>query len=868
MTENAFQPSLVSESESELRPSPEEAARKAEYRERLHEYLKTSELRALPGFPIADDDAILGLSDPPHYTACPNPFLSEIIEVWQKERLETRKKLGLSDDSVIDYHREPFAADVSEGKNDPIYSGFSYHTKVPHKAIMHYIRHYTEPGDLVLDGFSGTGMTGVAAQLCGADDNPDKSRKAILVDLSPAATSIAYSYNLAFPIQEFTKAAKLFIHNLKKDLMWLYEVERESLFGKQIVDYVIWSEVFYCPNCLSEYPFSQVGFDFEAKSPRDNLTCPECGVEMGPNDLERALETSGKTKVKPVRVKYLSKKRVKEMDISKADLEILEEVEIASIPYKYPNELMMDLDNNDDGWGDMWRRGYHSGMERVSDFYHKRTLWVLAAALEHLENLEVSSSIKHLLRSVIVNLSTSMTKMRRAYQGVLPLVLYIPKLQREVNVIINLERKLERLQKILHHFPNKKNHIVTTQSSTSLSQIPDNSIDYVFIDPPFGDNIIYSEVNFLQEALLKVKTAQNSEAIMSRHQRKGIPEYQDLMTSSFMEFNRVLKPGRWVTVEFHNSKNVVWNSIQEALQAAKFVVADVRVLDKIQGSFKQVSTTQAVKLDLVISLYKPTNEFENTFSRNAGSKDAVWSFVRQHLAQLPVVVEKDTKIEISAERQEFLLFDRMVAFHVQRGASIPLSAGEFYLGLRQRYAERDGMFFLPDQTPEYDRARLAADDVEQLSLFVNDEKSAIQWIRQLLNPKQGGIPQTYQEIQPVFLKQLRQQKHEALPELADLLEENFLENDAGQWYFPDPAKASDLEKLRQKSLLREFKTYTEGKKRLRHFRTEAVRAGFAETYKEKNWQIILQVAERLPVKILQEDPDLLMYYDAATLRAE
>lgn len=869
MSDNSHQPRLISEPGSEYKITPEEQARQDEYRQRLREFLSDPKFRNIPGFPVGDDEAILKLSDPPYYTACPNPFLPEIIEEWQKERAEIRKGLGLPDDRLgNEYHREPFAADVSEGKNDPIYSGFSYHTKVPHKAIMHYIRHYTEPGDLVLDGFCGTGMTGVAAQLCDADDGSDGSRKAILVDLSPVATSIAYSYNLAFPTKEFIEAANLLIRNLKKDCMWLYEVERDNLFGKQVVDYIIWSEVFYCPNCLSEYPFSKVGFDFDSKSPKDKFSCPECGVEFGPNDLERSLDASGKTKMEPVRVKYLSKKRSTELDVSKADLDLLEKVDISSIPYKYSDSPMMGLDENDAGWGDMWRKGYHSGMGMVSDFYHKRTLWVLAAALEHVEKLETSSSVKHLLRSVVVNLSTSMTKMRRAYQGILPLVLYIPKLQREVNVITNLENRFDRLRKILHHFPNKKNHIVSTQSSTDLSQIPDNSLDYIFIDPPFGSNIIYSEVNFLQETLLKVQTAQTSEAIISRHQRKGLPEYQHLMTRCFQEFHRILKPGRWTTVEFHNSRSSVWNSIQEALQAAKFVVADVRVLDKKQGSFKQVSTTRAVKLDLVISLYKPTSEFENTFSQNAGTEKGVWGFISQHLSQLPVVVEKDSTIEVSAERQEFLLFDRMVAFHVQRGATVPISAAAFYSGLRQRYIERDGMFFLPDQVPEYDKARLNTKEVSQLALFVTDEKSSIQWLRKVLDPNSGGQPQTHQEIQPKFLQQLQQARHEQLPELLEILEQNFLQDEQGRWYVPDPNKASDLEKIRNKALLREFKQYLESRGRLKQFRTEAVRAGFADAWQRKDYETIVRVADRLPEEILQEDPDLLMYYDNASLRVD
>jgi hypothetical protein len=199
-----------------LSDTPEDEARRAEYRERLREYLQDPDFRAIEGFPIGEDEDILALSDPPYYTACPNPFLPEILEQWQKERRQTRAELGLPEDGS--YYREPFAADVSEGKSDSVYRAHSYHTKVPHKAIMRYILHYTEPGDVVFDGFCGTGMTGVAAQFCGDReavqalgyrvlddgtilDGEDHSfshigaRKAVLVDLCPAATFIAYNYN-------------------------------------------------------------------------------------------------------------------------------------------------------------------------------------------------------------------------------------------------------------------------------------------------------------------------------------------------------------------------------------------------------------------------------------------------------------------------------------------------------------------------------------------------------------------------------------------------------------------------------------------------------------------------------------------------
>jgi len=179
----------------------------------LAEKLKDPEFRKIEGFPIGLDEDILALSDPPYYTACPNPFIADFI-----------KHYGKPYDPNEPYSREPFAADVSEGKNDPIYNAHSYHTKVPHKAIMRYILHYTKPGDVIFDGFCGTGMTGVAAQMCGdkavveslgyrvdkdgtiRQQESDKkgkmiwkpfsklgARRAVLNDLSPAATFIAYN---------------------------------------------------------------------------------------------------------------------------------------------------------------------------------------------------------------------------------------------------------------------------------------------------------------------------------------------------------------------------------------------------------------------------------------------------------------------------------------------------------------------------------------------------------------------------------------------------------------------------------------------------------------------------------------------------
>jgi hypothetical protein len=265
-------------------------------------------------------------------------------------------------------------------------------------------------------------------------------------------------------------------------------------------------------------------------------------------------------------------------------------------------------------------------------------------------------------------------------------------------------------------------------------------------------------------------------------------------------------------------------------------------------------------------------------------------------------------IEI-AERSPRILYDRMVAYFVQHGYPVPLSSPEFQAGLAERFPERDGMYFLPEQVAEYERKRMSVREIQQLELFVSDEPSAIQWIRRQLTNK----PQTTSELTPPFIQELRAwQEHELQLELAQLLEQNFLQYsgsgpipaqisawmkksselrpiivEAGQegpegglvtthprllreardrWYVPDPNKAIDLEKVRLKGLLREWNTYVTSKGTLKQFRTEAVRAGFKQAWNDRDYTTIVQVAERLPESVLQEDLDLLMYYDNASLR--
>ena len=894
--------------------------RREYFLEKLREKLKDPEFRKIEGFPIGEDEDILALSDPPYYTACPNPFIEDFIKHYGKPY----------DPETDDYRREPFASDVSEGKNDPIYNAHSYHTKVPHKAIMRYILHYTEPGDVVFDGFCGTGMTGIAAQLC---DNPStlaalgyisKSnddlfdengqivgrkgiRRTILNDLSPAATFIATGYNLTRFPESYSKLATELLQKFNREYGWMYQTTDPKSGEVCDIDFTIWSEVFSCPHCAGELEFWTLAYDTLSGTIVDNPICPYCSSEVSKRDLIRRTTkyydkaiggTRTRQTLKQVEIHYRHRGTKKKKPPDKNDLRVLAKIEQMLEEVDYPTELMMFRPEGEE-WGDLYR-GYHAGISRVHDFHLVRQLAAFSILWHSADNLP-SEGAKRLWRFTLQSIVVSFTRRNRflnnAYSQVnraLSGTLYIGSTVSEPSPTYVLTGKLKRFKRAIPS--SERGTMVSTQSLASVL-VPANSVDYVFIDPPFGDNLPYAELNFLWEAWLRVFTEATQDAVVSGTQNKDLAVYTLMMTSCLKEIYRLLKPSRWVTIEFHNSKNAVWTAIQEALGKAGFIIADIRVLDKGMLTKKQLNAN-AVNKDLVISAYKPNDGLEDRFKLRAGTEDGVWDFVRTHLKQLPVFVSNNGQAEVMAERQNFLLFDRMVAFHVQRGVTVPVSATEFYVGLGQRFPLRDGMYFLPNQAAEYDKKRMTVKEVLQLQLFVSNEESAIQWLKQQLIKK----PQTFQDIHPQFLKEIGGwKKYEKALELSVLLGENFLRYDGkgevpsqihsylssnfkelrtlakdnpplkakakDRWYVPDPNKAGDLEKLRERILMREFEEYRESKqRRLKVLRLEAVRAGFKKAWQERDYATIIAVAEKIPERILQEDSKLLMWYDQAMTR--
>ena len=867
-----------------------EEERRTYFREELRK--KLPELKKMEGFPIGEDDDIIKLSDPPFYTACPNPWLNDFILEWEEEKNGLEKGSKRSSDFFVD---EPYAADVSEGKNSPIYTAHSYHTKVPHKAIMKYLIHYTQPGDIVYDGFAGSGMTGIAANRCGEKKEIESlgfhidnnkilqgnefvshlgSRKSLLMDISPAASNLAYNNNNQVDVEKFERHAKKLISAAKEKFDWMFSTI-DPLTNKIVnVEYYVWSEISTCNNCGGDLNFSEIAFSDDLKKMKSEIFCPSCGVEINKRSLhpqyktkfDKALEVivqEPKREVLIICFKRKGKKFYKKPD--KFDNEVIDkilELPKSSMPTaEIPDMQMMRVG-----------RMKQTKITHTHQFYTTRLNHILSFLWEESDKIKDKNEkeiIRYWLDSHFVNLSYRNRYRPNVSFPYNPMtgVFYVPMMSSEANPFVAYENKIKRITRAFQNSLLLKGETINYTGSAVESGIKGNSIDYIFTDPPFGENIYYSDLNYFIEAWNRVYTNPKSEAIIDKVKNKTLPDYNNLMQACFLEYYRILKPNKWMTVVFSNTQAAVWNGIRLALTNAGFIIANISALDKKQGSFMSVNTTTAVKQDLVISCYKPSSEFNLKFTKSHLEDKGIWDFIEEHIEHLPRYLSKNGKTISIMERSSKILFDSVIKFYFQRNFPIPIDAGKFQQGLRERFVERDGMFFTEEQVHEYERKKTENPEFVQLSILVSSEQDGVLWLKNLLQIK----PQTYQDIHPQWMQALVGiRKGDIIPELSDVLQENFLEEKQGKWYVPDPEKEADLEKMRNKRLLRQFEEYkkqvSKPKGKIKEARVEALRAGFKQSYQDKDFKTIVQVGDRIPNQLLMEDEVLLLYYDIASSR--
>jgi DNA modification methylase/predicted RNA-binding Zn-ribbon protein involved in translation (DUF1610 family) len=703
------------------------------------------------------------------------------------------KKYGKPYDPKHDeYSEEPFATDVRAGKASAIYNAHPYHTKVPPRGIEPFILHYTENGDLILDPFCGSGMTGVAALKL--------QRNTILTDLSEICCFIAENYCSELDKDVFEQVATKVEESVLELVSWLYETNCKRCGQKSTLEFVIWSDEFECPRCSSRFLLWDVAVTPERDVKRVFL-CPNCGRELRKQNCRRI-------GTKPVKLVYSCPRcGRREGPLDKMDYSRLEEIERR---WKRIHEDGLRPNSEDSFWpidaqrkplwlpalrmpeGSEARRNDKIGITHVHHFYTTRNLWALSKLwneISKITDIRIRKELQFIFTGLNPTLVSRLTRYNFGRAGNSPVsgTLYVPSFNVERNVLSAWHGKFSNVKDAINSSTFKAETIISCQSATNMANIPNDSVDYVFTDPPFGGNLMYSELNFLWESWLGRFTKAKEEAVISESMGKGIAEYKDLMTKSFKEIYRVLKPGRWMTMVFHNSDGRVWQAIQEGLAEAGFVIGMIGTFDKKQRSFKQVTSSGAVGYDVVVNCYKPKATVKNGIEGKT-TEEAIIGFLADKLSELP--------LSQCDERTARMLHSKTIGFFMQQNKPlVKLSFEDFQKILKKNFREIDEYWYLPYQRPK-------STGQKKLFGFISNEAEAIEWLEAFLRR-----PRKYGDIVPDFFKALG--PNQLKKDLQQILEENFIE-EKGLWRNPTTIEKERLVKKVSDQTARQIDQYLKG----------------------------------------------------------
>ena len=530
----------------------------------------------------------------------PNPELRDFVERHMTER---------SYDSATDEYDVPAFDKAIEGtKATAIYNMHTYWSKKPHDAIRRYIRHYTKPGDLVLDPFCGSGGTALAARMEG--------RSAIAIDRSPAATFITRNYCTPLDAEIVRRDLARVAAEVKSEIDGLYETRCDRCCGKATTAYTVYSQVFQCPRCLEKVPlFDCVEMEGQtaAGKPKTISVCPRCH-KRGHREVIRS--QSQKFGFVPVAVAYECRSGCKpKRDFRRHDDSVetkrrffvehdvarITSVEVANIPHWYPQGRDMT------GFSRYQRDAlFYYGVNEVADLFTKRNRWALAAIRSR---LTLDDPLMFALTSMVLNASRMYRHRVSGGGGPKGTDFMIPQIGREVAVWPQFEAKAEELAVAAESIPVTGNVLVSTQSATDLSGIPSGSIDFIFTDPPYAGTIQYGELNFVWESWLGFASEWQSEEITINPSRgKTEADWAAVMRAAFAECYRVLKPGRWLALCYHDTSEGTWSLVQDILAEVGFVSGDegaALYIDTGQKSYNQTTADKVNKRDLVLNFRKP-----------------------------------------------------------------------------------------------------------------------------------------------------------------------------------------------------------------------------------------------------------------------
>lgn len=470
-----------------------------------------------------------------------------------------------------------------------MYKAMKYWGKKPASIFRTYIEHYSEPNDIILDAFAGSGVCPLEAIQCG--------RKAVAVDLNPVATFMERVIATSIDILELKREW----NKLKTDFR---KFERDSGLFATI-----------CPDCGAKSRIINVHYDGQ-----------------------------------PTMIRYICEndKHKKGKPLDANDLEIIEKSKNIEISYWYPQDKFPNSETFDmakrsfgDYFYNLWtRRNLYAisyMFEKINEIKKEDIKDIFKLAFTHI--LHLSTKMVSAREDPDTNRPDSGSWGRPAY--------LFPKKHLEQNPFILFERAVEGRQgvisakessnkligmnaKFTNSFDdlknNNKNLIIWTKNSVELTKyLNEESIDFVLTDPPYGGLIKYFDLSSLWSVWLKGKE-QNGEFDMPYEEeiilanQANFDNYDRMLFKAFSEINKVLKQDKWLVVTFHNKEPRIFNLIMKSCINAGFVLEEILFQQNKRASESGVANPWGTAIsDFYLQFRKPTKEEKHKEGLNRGN---------------------------------------------------------------------------------------------------------------------------------------------------------------------------------------------------------------------------------------------------------
>ena len=454
-----------------------------------------------------------------------------------------------------------------------MYLMHKYWARKPHNVVAEYIEHYTRPNDIVLDPFMGSGVTVLEAIRL--------KRRAVGFDLDPISNLIvevtANPPSLAAIDDAFSELKSA----LESRINDLYVHPCPKCQKKGTIEYVVWSYVVECPICDTIIVMAEVN---RPKGKRQNIyKCNYCKQEFSYANVPIEDEEPIFLKMECSECGQTSKIKKPHLKTPPIDLK---SVTYPKIRFKYDGNKPFATK----------RRA-----NTIEELYTDRNLYSMSLLHQSIAKIvdEPTRRTFECIFSSMVPQTSRLVPWRREFATggpawTVPEYLILP-VHCEFNVWSRFENRFKSVRRgIENRMQRLPSELVNVEKYDDLQRpdqfwngkvnaldlshtLPENSVDYVFTDPPYGGSIQYFELDLIRAAWLMDRIDDEAlqqwwkeEITICKGQGKNFEYYHKMLSASFSEVFRVLKPNHYLTVTFHSTDIDVWNSIIIAVRNAGF----------------------------------------------------------------------------------------------------------------------------------------------------------------------------------------------------------------------------------------------------------------------------------------------------------